>query len=142
MAYQDIEDSRMYKRAEQVGDEIWEMVTGWTPFARDTLGKQLTRAADSIGANVAESAGRFHPNDVIRFLYYARGSLRETRYWLKRAQHRQLVPAGTFDELMAGLETLAKELNAYINFQRTRSIKEPAVEYQTNPPTNHPTIQP
>ena len=64
---------------------------GWSPFARDTVGQQLVKAADSIGANIAESAGRFHPNDVIRFLYYARGSLRETRFWLKRAIHRHLI---------------------------------------------------
>jgi len=79
MAYQDIEDSRMYQRAERVADAVWDMVIAWEPFVRDAIGKQLAAAVDSIGANIAESAGRFYPNDVIRFLHYARGSLRETR---------------------------------------------------------------
>lgn len=129
MPYQDIEDSRMYQRAERLADAIWDVVIGWQLFARDTLGKQLTEAADSIGANIAESAGRFHPNDVIRFLHYARGSLRETRYWLKRAKQRRLISAEFFDAQIAELETLGAELNSYINFQRTRSVKEPGVDY-------------
>ena len=29
----------------------------WVPLARDTVGKQLIRAADSIGANLAEGVG-------------------------------------------------------------------------------------
>jgi len=35
---------------------------------------------------------------------------------------------------MAELETLAKELNAYISFQRNRSVKESAVEYEIRLP--------
>ena len=30
----------------------------WVPLARDTVGKQLIRAADSIGANIAEGVGQ------------------------------------------------------------------------------------
>jgi four helix bundle protein len=80
MAYQDIEDSRMYQRAEKVADEVWALVMHWDNFAKDTVGKQLVRATDSIGANIAEGGGRYHKGDVIRFCYFARGSLRETRY--------------------------------------------------------------
>jgi four helix bundle protein len=130
MGYQDIEDSRMYQRAERVADAIWDVVIEWKPFAKDTVGKQLTRSADSIGANIAESAGRFHPNDVIRFLHYARGSLRETRFWLKRAKRRQLISAEFFNKQMAELNTLAVEINSYIKFQRTRRVKESTAEYE------------
>jgi four helix bundle protein len=142
MGYQDIEDSRMYRRAEGIADAIWELAIGWEPFSKDTVGKQLTRAADSIGANIAESAGRFHPGDVIRFLYYARGSLRETRFWLKRAQKRQLISTESFSKHMEELNTLAKEINAYINFQRTRSVKESDAEYDYEPTNNQPTNKP
>jgi four helix bundle protein len=139
MGYQDIEDLRMYRRAEGLADAIWERAIGWESFSKDTVGKQLTRAADSIGANIAESAGRFHPGDVIRFLHYARGSLRETRFWLKRAQKRQLVSTESFSKHMAELNPLAKEINAYINRQRTRSVKESYAKYDYEPtyqPTN------
>jgi four helix bundle protein len=146
MPYQDIEDSRMYQRAEQLADAVWDTVERWKLFARNTVGEQVVRAADSVGANIAESSGRFHPNDVIKFLYYARGSMRETRYWLKRAQHRRLVSAEFFNAQMAELDSLGLELNSYIKFQRTRVVKESVAEYGTNEPTikpaNHPTNKP
>ncbi|MCA9928481.1 MAG: four helix bundle protein [Anaerolineales bacterium] len=135
----------MYQRAEQIADRIWEMVIRWDLFAKDTVGKQLCRAADSIGANVAESAGRFSPGDVIRFLHYARGSLRETRFWLKRAKQRQLITSESFNQLMSELNTMGIEINSYIKFQRTRHIKEPDIEYEiqpTNQQTNQQTNQP
>lgn len=131
MPYQDIEESRMYERAEQLADEVWEVVLAWQPFARDTVGRQLATAADSIGANIAESSGRFHPGDVVRFLYYARGSLKETRYWLRRALNRNLITQQQFDRWTAELTQLAKDINSYIGFQRQRTIKEPFATYKT-----------
>jgi four helix bundle protein len=129
MAYQDIEDSRMYQRAERVADRVWNIVITWDVFARDTIGAQLARSIDSIGANIAEGSGRYHINDVIRFCHFARGSLRESRYWLKRAASRDLITAQSHDQLIGELTTLAKELNAYINFQRNRSLKETEFDY-------------
>ncbi len=142
MAFQDISESRMYRRAEEVADETWDVVIKWTPFAQDTVGKQLARAIDSVGANIAESAGRFHPGDVIRFLYYARGSLQETRYWLRRALVRNLIPEAFSAKLTAELESLAIEINSYIKFQKTRSIKETGVRYDLNSDTEEPAFEP
>jgi len=133
MPYQDIEESRMYERAEQLADEIWDAVLAWEPFARETVGRQLATAADSIGANIAESSGRFHPGDVVRFLYYARGSLKETRYWLRRALNRTLITQHQFDHWMAELTQLAKDINSYIGFQRNRTVKEPSPLYEITP---------
>jgi four helix bundle protein len=116
----------------------------WDNFAKDTVGKQLVRAADSVGANIAEGGGRYHKGDVIRFCYFARGSLRETRYWLKRALQRQLLSSQTFNSLMSELIPLGKELNSYIRAQRDRTINEARVEYTTEPdddPDNDPNQQ-
>jgi four helix bundle protein len=52
---------------------------------------QLVRAADSIGANIAEATGRWHEADKRRLLVIARGSLYETEHWLVRAATRNLV---------------------------------------------------
>ncbi|MDY7078514.1 MAG: four helix bundle protein, partial [Chloroflexota bacterium] len=140
MAYQDIEESRMYERAERLADQVWDVVISWRPLAQDTVGKQLAKAVDSIGANIAESNGRFHPRDVINFLYYARGSLKETRYWLRRAIRRSLITQEQFDPWVNELTQLAKEINAYVGFQRKRIVKEPRTLYtvSTHPPTHPP----
>jgi len=139
LVYQDIEESRMYQRAEKVADLVWDVVIHWEPFARTTVGEQLTRAVDSIGANIAESSGRYHVNDVIRFLPFARGSMKEIRFWLKRSFQRNLMSAELYNQLLTELSSLGLEINNYIRYQRTRSLKEPDVEYHTTSP-NDPTI--
>jgi four helix bundle protein len=79
------------------------------------------RAADSIGANIAESAGRYHPGDVRNFLYYARGSLHETRFWLRRAERRRLIAADVLATLVSELDQLGREINQCIAYQKTRT---------------------
>jgi four helix bundle protein len=73
---------RVYELAEKLADEIWSVVLKWEYFPRDTIGKQLVRAADSIGANIAEGVGRGSFQDNRRFVRMARGSLNETKHWL------------------------------------------------------------
>ncbi len=47
----------VYKLSEQLSDVIWDIVIKWDYFAKDTVGKQLVRSADSIGANIAKVPG-------------------------------------------------------------------------------------
>ncbi|HXJ94839.1 MAG TPA: four helix bundle protein [Terriglobia bacterium] len=76
------ENLQVYKLAEKLADEIWHIVLAWDYFPRDTVGKQMVRAADSVGANIAEGAGRGSFQDNRRFIRMARGSLNETRHWM------------------------------------------------------------
>jgi len=54
MAKSNFENLRVYQLSEDLADRIWEVVIGWDKFARDTVGGQIVRAVDSIGANIAE----------------------------------------------------------------------------------------
>jgi four helix bundle protein len=69
----------VYKLAEKLSDEIWAVVTGWDCFCRDTVGRQLVRAADSAGANIAEGTGRGSLIDNRRVIRNARGPLSKTK---------------------------------------------------------------
>lgn len=132
MGYVEIEDTRIYQQAEALADAIWDEVMGWSEFARDTVGKQLVKAADSIGANLAESAGRYHPGDVLNFLFYSRGSLRETKYWLRRARRRRLLSPAQYKEFVRQVDNLAPQLNSFISYQRKRKskgVRESQAEY-------------
>jgi len=104
MASESFENLKVYRAAEDLADLVWEIVAAWEPFARDTVGKQLVRAADSVGANIAEGAGRKTYADNKRFVAMARGSLCETRHFLRRAHKRNL---------LAAPETEALERNHY-----------------------------
>ena len=115
MARSNFENLRVYLLAEELADKIWRIVKEWGHFERDTLGKQIVTSADSVGANVAEGAGRFGFNDNKRFVYIARGSLNETRHWLRCAYRRGLIPDGDVGDLKRILDELSPSLNAYIN---------------------------
>src|SRR3990172_378882 len=77
-----LDELEVLGEAQRIADEVWARVISWDGLPREVVGLQLARAVDSVGANIAEAFGRFHYADKIRFLYYARGSLFETRYWL------------------------------------------------------------
>lgn len=91
MARTNFEKLRVYKLAEKLADEIWSVLVGWDPFASHTVGRQIARAADSIGANIAEGTERGSVRDNRRFVRTARGSLNETRHWLRHAHRRYLL---------------------------------------------------
>src|SRR5436309_2805019 len=107
MAYEELEKTRIYVGASEFADLIWDDVVKWSDFARDTMGKQFVRAADSIGANIAESYGRYHWADKLNFLYYGRGSLYECKHWLGRGLHRRLYEQAVYDKRLSRLQTLA-----------------------------------
>jgi len=112
---QGFRDLEVYQLAEELSDEIWTIVVNWDFFAKDTVGKQLVRSADSVGANLAEGAGRGSYKDNCRFITIARGSLTETQHWLRRAQARNLLTADQIQTLKPLIEKLAPKLNAYRN---------------------------
>lgn len=109
-----LEDLRVYSRAESIADTIWDIVADWDSFAKDTVGKQLVRAADSIGANIAEGYGRGSFLDNKRFVKIARGSLYEVRHFLRRADKRGLISAAQRKQLQPLIKELPPSLNAYL----------------------------
>lgn len=48
------ENLRVYQLSEELADGIWEIASRWDTFDRDTIGNQIVRSADSVGANIAE----------------------------------------------------------------------------------------
>ena len=125
MGTRGFEELRVYQLAEQLADRIWDMVQTWPNSARDTLGKQIVRSADSIGANIAEGSGRGTYQDNRRFVRIARGSLYETRHWLRRAYRRQLLPPDQIDAMKSMIDELGPKLNAYLRSIGTSNDKGP-----------------
>ena len=116
MSYYSLEDLEVYQLAESFGDEIWFLVMEWDYFAKDTIGKQIARSADSISANIAEGYGRYHYKENRNFCYFSRGSIIETKGWLKKAKNRDLISEDQFDILFEKLQTIHLKLNAYLKF--------------------------
>jgi four helix bundle protein len=121
----------VYKLAEVVADEIWDFVATWDSFAKDAVGRQLVRAADSIGANIAEGHGRGTYKDNRHFCRIGRGSLNETRHFLRRAFRRKLLTEEQIEHLRPLIAQLGPTLNAYIRSigtQRSDAPPDPSVD--------------
>ncbi len=114
MSRTNFENLRVYRLSEDLADQIWDVALGWEQFAKDTIGRQIVRAADSIGANIAEGSGRGSYQDNRRFVRTARGSLNETQHFLRRAFRRKLLTSAQVAKLKPLIENFAPQLNAYL----------------------------
>lgn len=98
-------------------------------FAKDTVGKQIVRATDSIGSNIAEGVGRGSFKDNQRFVRTARGSLYETKHFLRGAYQRKLLTKAQVEKLKPMTDELAPRLNAYLRsigkISKMKSTDEP-----------------
>jgi len=109
-----IEDLEIYNLSEAFADKIWFLAIKWDFLAKDTIGKQTVRSSDSIGANIAEGFGRYHYKENKNFCYFSRGSIIETKGWLKKAKTRALITEEEYHLLLSQLETIHIKLNIYI----------------------------
>jgi len=109
-----LEDFKAYNLAMEIGEQVWDIVKEWNYFEKDTIGKQLVRAFDSIAANLSEGLGRYHYREAKNFAYYSRGSLFETKTWVAKAGNRDLITQERFLEIQSNLEILGKMINSYI----------------------------
>ena len=125
MGKPDFENLEVYKLSEKLANEIWNIVEKWDYFTRDTIGKQIVRSADSIGANIAEGNGRYNIKDNQRFIKIARGSLYETIHWLRLACYRKLINSEEVNKIKPIIDKLSPKLNAYLKSFNKKSLDRP-----------------
>lgn len=109
-----LEELDVYQLSMEFGENIWDIAINWSFLAQDTIGKQMIRSSDSIAANIAEGYGRFHYKENKQFCYYSRGSVLETKTWLRKANSRKLITEDQHSLFITKLETIHIKLNAYI----------------------------
>jgi four helix bundle protein len=130
MARSNFEKLQVYQLAEKLADTIWDIVLTWQYFAKATVGEQLVDAADSVGSNIAEGSGRGSLRDNLRFVKIARGSLYETKYWLRRAYNRKLLKTGQVDALKPLVDELTPKLNGYYRYLDQAAKTEQKIKAQ------------
>jgi len=105
-----------YRLAFDFSNEVWKEVVKWDYFAKETIGKQFVKAADSISANIAEGFGRYSKKDKVRFYRISMGSLEETEDWIRKSLVRELITNEVSLIYTNTLQQLRKELYNLINF--------------------------
>ena len=109
-----LEELQVYQISMEMGEKVWQIVNEWNYFEKDTIGKQLVRAIDSVAANLSEGYGRFHYKESKQFGYYSRGSLFEAKTWLLKAHERDLISNSEYDDLIKEMDRLGVKINNYI----------------------------
>ena len=109
-----------YKKSFDLSNEIWFIAVKWDYFSKDTVGKQLVRAADSVSANIAEGFGRYSKKDKIKFYRISIGSLEESCDWINKAFVRELLTEQQKNTFLNSFLNLKKEIYQLINFTQSR----------------------
>jgi four helix bundle protein len=137
-----LEDLKVYELAMKIGHSCWFLIAKWNYFERDSTGKQLVKAADSIAANIAEGYGRYHYKENRYFNFVARGSLFETKTWLEKTANRDLISNEEFSQLKTEMNELGRMLNGYIKtIGKENIVEEPEAPYHPNSDIFHDTYE-
>ena len=114
MSYISLENLEAYKKSRQLSKEIWIIYERLNWQLKKTIGDQLIRSVDSVGANIAEGYGRYHYLDKIKFYYFSRGSLLETKHWIDLLFERNIIKKERYLLLINIYEQISKLLNGLI----------------------------
>jgi len=109
-----LEDLKLYQECLDFEKQVWDLVSTWEGFNKDTVGKPFVESADAISGNIAAGYGRYNFKDKKHYCYISRGYLLKTKGWLIKAKEREMVEAEAADELIEFVEKIHRMLNAYI----------------------------
>lgn len=111
-----LDSLQVYQIALDFGRKSWNIYCNLSWQVKKVMGDQFIRAVDSIGSNIAEGYGRYHYKDKVKFYYNSRGSLLETKHWVKILLERCCINKEVYDDLEKDLNILNVKLNSYIGY--------------------------
>ncbi|MGO9076922.1 MAG: four helix bundle protein [Terriglobales bacterium] len=124
----DFKDLRVWSKAHFLTIDIYKATRLFPKEELFGITSQMRRAASSIGANIAEGAGRKSDGELTRFLHIARGSAAELEYHLLLAYDLGLLPEGVHGLLAKQTDEVQRMLTALIQqVQPVRLVKEAAI---------------
>ncbi|HDH31430.1 MAG TPA: four helix bundle protein [Candidatus Wolfebacteria bacterium] len=115
-----VENLSAYKIAFNLSNCVWDIISKWDSFSKNTIGIQWVRATDSISANIAEGFGRYTKRDKINFYRYSYGSAQESIDWVKKVKQRNLLKDEEYNYIINEFNKLPKEINSLIKFTNSR----------------------
>ena len=123
MTDQSFETLKVWQKAHQLMLDIHQKLIPLLPKEEKYgLADQIRRSSKSVGANIAEGAGRFYFMDNVRFCYMARGSLDETLNHLLVSKDLGFCKNELYEILRAQTEEIRRLLNGYITWLKTKKI--------------------
>ena len=109
----------VWKDARKFANKIYNLTKKFPNKENYGLASQITRAAVSVGSNIAEGFDRYSKKDFIRFLIIARGSISEIQNDLYIALDLKYINQNDFQETNALAKELGKQINGFIKYLRS-----------------------
>lgn len=85
------------------------------------IGKQLLRAATSIGANIVEAQASSSRRDFTNFFSYSLKSANETKYWLELLRDSNKVGKDKIEPLITEVNAISRILGSSVLTLRGRN---------------------
>ena len=105
---------KVWQKAHDLVLEIYRITSVFPKSEAYGLVDQLKRAACSVPANIVEGQSRNTTKEYLSFLYNARGSLEEVRYFLLVSHDLKFLPVAAYKRLEGEYESTSKMLNGLI----------------------------
>ncbi|MDI6774131.1 MAG: four helix bundle protein [Verrucomicrobiota bacterium] len=105
---------KVYDMAEKLADEVWTAVMDWENAEQATVGAELVKTTDNIGAAIAEALGRRGFQGNRRAIRLTRGYLKAAEHYMRRAYRRKLLADKEAATLKSSVDELTLVLDAYL----------------------------
>ena len=115
------EKLRVWEKSGECVRDIFETVKTFPMEEKFGSSNQLTRAADSVAAKIAEGEDRTSPNDQAHFSQFAYSSLMETGHLLLLAGDQGWMNVNRPAQFRQRMEALFNRINALRKAQLARS---------------------
>ena len=115
--YNSFEEMPVYQKSLLFGVKVYNFTNTNPEIAKDFgLKGQLQRAAISISNNIAEGFERETKKELIRFLYFAKGSAGECRNMFNFLQSLEIINDQIFLEYKNDVTEISQQLGNYIKY--------------------------
>jgi four helix bundle protein len=123
MTEQSFETLKVWQKSHQLMLDVHHKLLSLLPKEEKYgLTDQMRRSSKSVGANIAEGAGRFYFMDNVRFCYISRGYLDETLNHLVVCKDLGFCENELYENLRTQIEESRRLLNGYITWLKTKKI--------------------
>ncbi len=125
MTYSRFEDLPVWREAIHLAETVYDMTESKDWRASRSFRDQLERAALSVSNNIAEGFERGTTNELLAFLYIARGSAGEVRSMLCLLERRPTFKhlKSQISNLKSTAESCSRQLRAWADHLQNSDIK-------------------
>ena len=117
--YSSFEEMEVYQKALSFGVKVYKLTLTNEKIAKDYgLKDQLQRAALSISNNIAEGFERETKKELIRFLYFSKGSAGECRNMFNFLKLLEYINEDNFYSHRNDVLEISKQLGSYIKYMK------------------------